>query len=192
VVVVGSQGARKAFEQAATCLPSDFPAAIVFALHRSDAHGIAEQLLARRIALPVAGAVDGQRPRAATVYLAPWDRQLTFAQDGRLRITDRGDGVGRHALGDGLLVSAARALGPRLIAVVLSGRLNGGAIGVTAVKRHGGRVLVQAPATAEAASMPTAALATGCVDFVLTPTMLGACLAALCGAPGAAGSFGCV
>jgi two-component system chemotaxis response regulator CheB len=189
VVVVGSQGARRAFEEAAACLPADFPAAIVFALHRSDAHGVTEQLLARRIALPVRGAVEGQKPQAATVYVAPWDRQLAFDEEGRLRITDRGDGVLRYALGDGLLVSAARVLGPRLIAVVLSGRLDGGAIGVTAVKRHGGRVLVQDPATAEAPSMPTAALATGCVDFAFTPPMLGHCLAALCGAPGAAELF---
>ncbi len=35
--------------------------------------------------------------------------------------------------------------------------------------RLGGRVLVQDPATAEAPGMPNAALATGCVDFVLRP-----------------------
>jgi two-component system chemotaxis response regulator CheB len=189
VVVVGSQGARKAFEEMARFLPAAFSPAIVFSLHRWDSLGLTETLLARRIALPVCGAADGQEPHGAMVYLSPWDRQLGFDEDRRLTITDGGDDVPRYAFADGLLVSAARALGPRLIAVVLSGRLDGGATGVTAVKRHGGRVLVQDPATAEAPSMPIAALATGCVDFALTPARLGQALAALCGAPGAADLF---
>lgn len=36
-----------------------------------------------------------------------------------------------------------------------------------AIKRHGGRVLAQDPATARAGRMPSSAIATGCVDFVL-------------------------
>jgi chemotaxis response regulator CheB len=38
--------------------------------------------------------------------------------------------------------------------------------------------------------MPTAALATGCVDFVLSPERLGYALVALCAATGAADLFG--
>lgn len=88
-----------------------------------------------------------------------------------------------------LLSSAAGALGSRLIAVVLSGRLTGGAEGVREVKRLGGRVLVQDPATAEAPAMPEAALATGCVDFVLPAEGLGHALVALCAAAGASELF---
>jgi two-component system chemotaxis response regulator CheB len=54
------------------------------------------------------------------------------------------------------------------------------------VKRHGGRVLAQDPATARAASMPSSAIATGCVDFVLPPHRLAAALTALTMAPGGA------
>jgi two-component system, chemotaxis family, protein-glutamate methylesterase/glutaminase len=99
-----------------------------------------------------------------------------------------GAGVG-HRFADELLASAARALAPRLIAVVLSGRLDGGARGVREVKRHGGRVIVEDAGSAAAPAMPTAALATGCVDFALSPERLGDALIALCAAAGAAELF---
>jgi two-component system chemotaxis response regulator CheB len=80
---------------------------------------------------------------------------------------------------DAIMAAAARASGVRSIGVVLTGRLDDGAQGVRAIKRSGGRVLVQAPATAEAPSMPMAALATGCADFVLPVPGISACLIAL-------------
>jgi two-component system chemotaxis response regulator CheB len=64
--------------------------------------------------------------------------------------------------------------------------LHDGARGVRLVKRHGGRVLAQDPATARAGSMPSSAIATGCVDFVLPPHRLAAALVALTMAPGGA------
>jgi hypothetical protein len=68
------------------------------------------------------------------------------------------------------------------IAVILSGMLQDGTQGIRPVKRYGGRVLAQDPATARAAS----AIATGCVDFVLPPHRLAAALIALTMAPGGA------
>jgi two-component system chemotaxis response regulator CheB len=60
---------------------------------------------------------------------------------------------------------------------------------VAAAKERGARVLVQDPDTAAAPSMPTAALATGAVDFALPPETLGQALVALCAATGAADLF---
>ena len=62
----------------------------------------------------------------------------------------------------------------RLVAIILTGMQTDGAQGVRDVKRRGGRVLVQDPATARASGMPSAALATGCVDFVLPAARIGA------------------
>jgi two-component system chemotaxis response regulator CheB len=89
-------------------------------------------------------------------------------------------------VGNGLFRSAAEVSGPRLIGVVLSGMRRDGAQGVQAVRRHGGRVLAQDPATAAAPEMPAAAIATGCVDFVLPPERIASALVALTMAPGAA------
>lgn len=188
VVVVGSQGARDAFEQAVHQLPPALPAAIVFDLHRSDSGGLTERLLGARLPLPVRVATDGLALDNATVYLAPAVQTVRFGHDGTLSVAARDD-LPQRWLGDELLVSAAETFGPRTIAVVLSGRLSCGARGAVAVKRAGGRVLVQDPATAQAPGMPTAALATGCADFALSPPALGQALAVLCAAPGGAELF---
>src|SRR5262249_34811382 len=106
-----------------------------------------------------------------------------------MRVNASARGRSGHPSADALLVSGAQAFGPRLIAVVLSGRLDACAGGVREVKRHGGRVLVQDPIDAEAPGMPRAALATGCVDFCLPLASLGHALGALCASSGAADLF---
>lgn len=188
-MTVGSLGALPAFQDIVGHLPASFPAAVVFDLHRADGNDLAEQLVARRSVLPVRPAVEGDALEPATVYMAPPDRQLVLRSDRRLSALDGSDGHRAVWLADALLISAARVYGPRLIAVVLSGRLTAGAAGVDAVKRFGGRVLVQDPATAVAPSMPNAALATGAVDFALPPDSIGKALVAFCAASGAAELF---
>jgi two-component system, chemotaxis family, protein-glutamate methylesterase/glutaminase len=188
VVAVGSQGALDSFRVMVRALPEEFPAAIVFDLHRVADHGMTEHVLRRRCALPLRRASDGLELEPGRLFLAPHDQQLVIREDLTMGLLGSGEGVG-HRFADTLLASAARALGPRLIAVVLSGRLDGGAQGVREVKRHGGRVIVQDPYGAVAAAMPNAALATGCVDFALPPKRLGDALVALCAAAGAAELF---
>jgi two-component system chemotaxis response regulator CheB len=172
----------------AGCLPEWFPAAVIFDLHRSECYGVTEQLLRRRCPLPVQLASDGGAFDPGQIYLAPHDRQLVIGGRGRMSVLGPIDGVG-HRFADVLLTSAGRRLGPRAIGVVLSGRLNGGARGVRELKRHGGRVMVEDPESAAAPAMPSAALATGCVDFALPPERLGYALVALCAAAGAADLF---
>ena len=53
-----------------------------------------------------------------------------------------------------------------MIGVILTGANADGASGAAAIKRYGGLVLVQDPATAEAVAMPAAAIAAGC-DHIL-------------------------
>ena len=73
---------------------------------------------------------------------------------------------------------------------MLTGRLQDGTAGVQPIKAHGGRVIVQDPATAEQGSMPWNALATGCVDLVLDPPRIAAALVALVTVPGGPELFG--
>lgn len=189
VVVLGSQGAFEAFLDVLGCLPETFPAAIVFDLHRGTDQRFTEEILRRRGVLRVRSASAGALFEPGTVHVVPPDADLLVTGDGAFALAE-GDGEGQwHHRADALLSSAAQAFGPRLIGVVLSGRLDAGASGVRDVKRLGGRVLVQDPETARAGSMPRAALATGCVDFALPPRSLGQALAALCASPGAAELF---
>jgi two-component system chemotaxis response regulator CheB len=69
---------------------------------------------------------------------------------------------------DPLFISAARAYGPRVVAVVLTGGGHDGMKGLLAVTRAGRISLVQAPSEAEYASMPEYAIAHDHVRAALT------------------------
>src|SRR5690606_18437152 len=68
---------------------------------------------------------------------------------------------------DTFLRSMAREVGPRSIAVILSGTGSDGARGVREVKAAGGCVIVQDPDDAEFDGMPRRAAGTGVTDGVL-------------------------
>jgi two-component system chemotaxis response regulator CheB len=121
--------------------------------------------------------------RAGTVHVAPPGYHLLVERGATLALSiDDAVTFARPSI-DVLLESAAWALGPGVLAIVLSGASRDGAAGVAAVRAHGGRVWVQDPATAAFATMPSAAL--DHADVVLPPERMGAVLAAWAvGAPG--------
>jgi two-component system, chemotaxis family, protein-glutamate methylesterase/glutaminase len=194
VVIAASQGGLAAYRQIVAGLPAGFPAAVIVLQHRPPRPERADwlpDLLARQTAMRVQPVIAGAKPAPGTVYVAPAAQQLLLGRDGRFVLADL-DGAARSAgragmaLADPLLCAAAEVFGPRVIAVVVSGRLDDGAAGVVAVKQAGGRVLVQDQASAECFGMPAAAIGTGCVDFVLPVGTIPLALVALAMAPGAA------
>jgi two-component system CheB/CheR fusion protein len=72
--------------------------------------------------------------------------------------------------------------------VILSGTGSDGSAGVEAIKAAGGVTFAQDAATAKFATMPQAAVATGCVDFVLPPERIAAELARIGRRPYVAGT----
>lgn len=183
MAVVGSQGALRAARVLLGILPADFPAAVLYAQHRLpiDEDPLA-RLLRRDCALPVREPEPTEAVRPGVVYVLPADGQSALDPDGRLIL----DAEARRCRGDTVMASVARRHGSRAIGCVLSGRLDDGAAGLRAIKRAGGRCLVQDPDSAECTGMPLAALATGAYDYTLTPARLGRALVALVTVPGAA------
>ena len=115
------------------------------------------QILARSGSLPAVHARHGEPLRAGRIHVAPPDLHL-LASRGVARLS-HGPRVNRHRPAiDVMFASAARSAGPRVVAVVLSGLLDDGAVGSALVARAGGQVLVQDPAEALFPSMPRAAL----------------------------------
>jgi two-component system chemotaxis response regulator CheB len=179
VLIAASQGGQPVIRQLVEALPADFPAAVVYVQHRAPGSSTAAaDLLRRRTVLEVRTGVDGDELRAGTIIVPPADRHVRISSRGRLSLSPGHPGV---ELADELFISAASVYGPRLLVVVLSGRLHDGTAGVRAVKAAGGRVIVQDPATAEQPSMPSSALATGSVDLVVDPPGIAAALLAAAG-----------
>jgi len=187
VVMVASLGGLGAVSSILTELPAAFSVPLLVVQHgrRSEQPDRLSCLLQRFTTLPVRTARLGQHVNAPGVTVIPGGATATVDETRRLSIADADALNG----GDALLSSAAAVMGPAMIGVVLTGMLRDGTKGVQAIKRHGGRVLAQDPATARAASMPSSAIATGCVDFVLPLHRIATALVALTMAPGAAELF---
>jgi two-component system chemotaxis response regulator CheB len=80
-----------------------------------------------------------------------------------------------------LFESAAKILGPGVVAVVLTGGDSDGTDGVQEVKAAGGTVIVQDEASSQCFSMPESAIRTGAVDYILPIEKIGPALVRLTG-----------
>jgi two-component system chemotaxis response regulator CheB len=189
VVVIASLGGLAPISVLLAGLPASFPIPLLVMQHRYASgreDGLA-WLLATRTVLPVRSACEGVFAGRPGVAVVPPGSAAAVEPGGYLRLRPHPSRLGPGRTdGDGLLASAAASSDGAVIGVVLSGRMHDGTQGVRAVKRHGGRVLAQDPATAQAGSMPAGAIATGCVDFVLAPERMPAALISLAMAPGGA------
>ncbi|MGY1594874.1 chemotaxis protein CheB [Geodermatophilus sp. SYSU D00708] len=181
VVLAASTGGVRALRTVVAGLPPTFPAPVLVVQHRSAQQGeLLTGILRADAQLPVRTATAG--PLEPGVSVLPAGCTAGFGDDGFLALLPCHTGE----TADRLLAGAARAFGSRVLAAVLTGRLADGAAGVRAARRAGGRVLAQDPAEAEAPGMPSAALATGCVEHVVPLRLVAPALVAYTMAPGAA------
>ena len=196
VAIAASSGGVQAVSALLSELPPDFPAAILLVQHLPSAETVSSNLdmvLSWRSAIPVRWAEPGRLLAPGVVLLAPQDRHLSVAESPEgtriVRLSSEPKINRVRPAADPLFWSVARHYEERAIAVVLSGMLNDGAEGTRAIFDRGGRVLVQDRATSHSFGMPGAALATGAVDFALSPKMLAHALTTLVMAPGGADWF---
>lgn len=177
VIVIGaSAGGVEALRGLASVLPGDLPAAVLVVLHipAGGASALAA-ILDRAGPLPVTTASDGARLLRGHVYTAPPDFHLLVA-DGEIRLSKGPSENGHRPAVNALFRSAARTLGPRCIGVVLSGALDDGAAGLSAIVARGGVAVVQDPADALYPSMPESALQELSTPYVMPVAAMGSVL----------------
>jgi two-component system chemotaxis response regulator CheB len=157
-----------ALSRVLAALPDGFPATLVVVQHLAPRHrSLMADILSRRTLLRVKQAEEGEQVGPATVYIAPPNRHLLVNPDGTLSLTQSKLVHFLRPSADLLFESVAASYGERAIAVVLTGTGSDGAMGVQAIKKMGGTVIAQDEATAEFFGMPSAAIRSGSVDFVL-------------------------
>lgn len=168
VALVASAGGLNALSQVLGGLPADFPATIVVVQHLDRHHrSLMAEILNRRTSLRVKQAEEGDHLELGTVYVAPPNSHLLVNADSTLSLTQSELVHFVRPSADLLFESVAASHRDRVIAVVLTGTGGDGNMGVRAVKQMGGTVIAQDEETAQFFGMPGAAIATGCVDFVL-------------------------
>lgn len=164
-------------------LPAEFACPITVVQHMlSTKKSMLPELLQRGTKLRVKEAVEGEPLRAGVVYVAHSDAHLVVAA-GRVAYDHSAPVHFSRPSIDVLFRAAAECYGERAVAVVLCGSNSDGSDGVRAVKAAGGTTIAESPEEAQFRIMPAAAIATGCVDYVLPLAGIAELLKKLC-APG--------
>ena len=172
VVAIGSStGGPAALMRVFASFLEPPPYAIVVAQHMPAGftRGFAERL-DRLTALRAREASAGESPEPGVLLIAPGSEHLELERAGSgavVRLVPRRDEDKYAPSVDRLFVTAARAYGEDLLAVVLTGMGDDGRLGTAAVKEHNGRVIAESEETAVIFGMPRQAIRTGCVDAVL-------------------------
>jgi two-component system chemotaxis response regulator CheB len=164
VVVIGASiGGVSALRLLASQFPADFPGIVCVVLHIGTHESALPELLSAAGPLPAVHAANGMPALPGRIHVAPPGHHLLL--DGDRLMLSRGpkEHHTRPAI-DPLFRSAALSAGPRVIGVVLTGRLDDGSAGLQAIKACGGLAVVQDPADAEEPGMPRSALAAVAAD----------------------------
>lgn len=173
VVVGGSLGGFRAMATIARALPASFPLPIVLVLHRDpDSDGTLESLLQDRCSLQVVSVRDKDVILPGQVHVAPPGYHLLVEADHVSLSADDPVRYSRPSI-DAMFESAVDSYGDRVIGVVLSGANDDGARGAALIDSSGGLVIVQDPTTADAATMPLAAVKAARGALVMTPEEIG-------------------
>ena len=167
VLIASSTGGPRALGELVPALPAPLGAAVAIVQHMPA--GFTASLAARldaASALTVREAADGARLEPDTALLAAGGLHLRV-DERRARLSDEAEIGGLRPRADLTIADAARAFGARLLLVVLTGMGRDGTAGAEEVRRHGGRVLVEAESTCTVFGMPRAVADAGLADAVL-------------------------
>jgi two-component system, chemotaxis family, protein-glutamate methylesterase/glutaminase len=168
VALAASAGGLRALTDVLATLPADFRAALVVVQHLDPRHrSLMAEILGKRTALRVQEAREGDLLQPGVAYVAPPNRHLLVNTDATLSLSQTELVHFVRPSADLLFESTAAAYRERAIAVVLSGTGRDGSMGVKAIKKMGGTVIVQDEKTSEFFGMPDAAQQTGIADFIL-------------------------
>ena len=170
IVGIGaSAGGLEAFEAFFNRMPPVSGMAFVLVPHLDPSHAsMLPELIQRHTEMKVEQARDGTRVEPDTVYITSPDKDLALL-NGELQLLEIVRKQGIRTPIDLFFRSLAQDQREMAVCIVLSGMGSDGSLGLKAVKAELGMAMAQDPASAKYDSMPQAAIATGLVDYALSP-----------------------
>ena len=172
VCIGASTGGPPAIATLLQALPSKLPISVLITQHMPSKFTAAFVDRLRRTTEWSVREADPDLPVApGEVLVAPASHSLCVYRDGGVLRVRKASEIQEPRGGyvpsiDRMLSAAAEAMGPAVLAVILSGMSGDAVQGVQAVSRTAGRVLVESPQSAVIASMPEAVIQTGAVHDV--------------------------
>jgi two-component system chemotaxis response regulator CheB len=168
VCVGGSAGGLDAYTRLLKNLPTDMGVAIVIVNHLRTVATQLHEILPRYTGMPVELITERLLIRPDRVFIIPAQRDL-HVLDGEFRLKPISKPRGWPDVITVFLRSLTQHWSGKLIAVIVSGYDGDGAEALSGIKEVGGITIAQKPETAGHPDMPRSAIATGCIDFVLSP-----------------------
>jgi chemotaxis response regulator CheB len=170
--VGGSAGGLDAYIRLLRNLPADMGVAIVIVNHVRNVATQLHEILPRYTAMPVELITEQLDIRPNRVFIIPSQRDL-HVLDGEFRLEPVSKPRGWPDVITVFLRSLTEHWDGRLIAVIVSGYDGDGADALCGIKEVDGITIAQKLDTALQPDMPESAIASGCVDFVLSPEEIG-------------------
>ena len=168
VCVGGSAGGLDAFIRLLTHLPADMGVAVVIVNHITAMPTQLHEVLPRFSSMPVELITEDLLIQPNRVYIIPANRDLHV--DGEMfHLTPISKPRGWPDVITVFLQSLTQFWDGKLIAVIVSGYDGDGAAALCGIKAVGGITIAQKLATAIQPDMPESAIASGCIDLVLSP-----------------------
>ena len=168
VCVGGSAGGLDAYIRLLRHLPVDMGVAIVIVNHLRTVETRLHEILPRTTQMPVQLITEGLELRPNQVFIIPSQRDL-HVRDGQFRLEPISKPRGWPDVITIFLRSLTENWDGQLIAVIVSGYDGDGAEALCGIKDVGGITIAQKLETAGQPDMPASAIASGCIDFILSP-----------------------
>src|SRR6202158_1789625 len=168
VCVGGSAGGLDAYTRLLRRLPADMGVAIVIVNHLRTVATMLHKILPHYTEMPVELITEKLDIQPNHVFIIPERRDL-HVLDGEFRLKTISKPRGWPDVITVFLRSLTQHWAGKLIAVIVSGYDGDGAAALCGIKGVGGITIAQKPETAKQPDMPGSAIASGCIDFILSP-----------------------
>lgn len=164
----GSAGGLDAYIRLLSHLPADMGVAVVIVNHLRTVATLLHEILPRYTEMPVELITERLIIEPNHVFIIPERRDL-HVLDGEFRLKPISKPRGWPDVITVFLRSLTEHWDGKLIAVIVSGYDGDGAAALCGIKEVGGITIAQQLDTAAQPDMPESAIASGCIDFVLSP-----------------------
>jgi two-component system chemotaxis response regulator CheB len=168
VCVGGSAGGLDAYTRLLRHLPADMGVAIVIVNHLRTVATMLHEILPRYTEMPVELISESLVIQPNHVFIIPEKRDL-HVLNGEFRLKPISKPRGWPDVITVFLRSLTQHWSGKLIAVIVSGYDGDGAVALCGIKEVGGITIAQKLDTAGQPDMPSSAIESGCIDFVLSP-----------------------
>jgi chemotaxis response regulator CheB len=168
VCVGGSAGGLDAYIRLLKHLPNDMGVAIVIVNHLRSAATLLHEILPRYTKMPVELITERLDILPNHVFIIPEKRDLHVLGD-EFRLKPISKPRGWPDVITVFLRSLTENWDGKLIAVIVSGYDGDGSEALCGIREAGGITIAQKPETANQPDMPKSAIASGCIDFILSP-----------------------